>query len=253
MKTKFSILTDESTDIGTVKTSCIVVRLYDELTKHVESKFWELLDVFDIPTDKQPEATAEHLFNCLIETLNRYKIPLDNIIGFGSDGCNVMMGSKNSSKRQSTLKQFQLFIDLKPKKILHPSQTRWLSLEAVVNKILEQWETLRLYITWILPKFNEFNKYFQTQKVVINDLHDKIRILYQEILLSFLKRNYVVQNDLSSVRPDDGEHHLPDNQLYLGAQVLKYINLPGLANKNEEKKNFFKSCRHFLQTAKETI
>jgi len=89
----------------------------------------------------------------------------------------------------------------------------------------------------------------QTQKVVIHDLHDKIRILYQEILLSFLKRSYVVQNDLSSVRPDNGEHHLPDNQLYLGAQVLKYINVPELANKNEEKKNFFKSCRYFLQTA----
>jgi len=26
-------------------------------------------------------------------------------------------------------------MDLKPKKILHPSQTRWLSLEAVVNRI----------------------------------------------------------------------------------------------------------------------
>lgn len=297
----------------------------------MESKFWELHDVFDIPIDKQPAATAEHLFNCLIETFNRYRIPLHNIIGFGSDGCNVMMGSKNSvatrfrqmcpgifvlkcichsahlcaseackkiprscedmarnifnflhssAKRQSSLKQFQLFMDLKPKKILHPSQTRWLSLEAVVNRILEQWEALRLYfndayldqkllsteqiynslndkfiklyflfLSWILPKFNEFNKYFQTQKVVINDLHDKIRILYQEILLSFLKRNYVVQNDLSSVRPDNGEHHLPDNQLYLGAQVLKCINVPELANKNEEKKHFFKSCRHFLQTA----
>lgn len=227
-------------------------------------------DVFDIPIDKQPAATAEHLFNCLIETLNRFSIPLDNIIGFGSDGCNVMMGSKNSvatrfrelcpgifilkcichsahlcaseackklprsceditrnifnflhssAKRQSTLKQFQLFMDLKPKKILHPSQTRWLSLEDVLNRILEQWEASRLYfndtylaqklisteqiynslndkfiklyfffLAWILPKFNEFNKYFQTQKVVISDLHDKIRILYQEILLSFFKK-----------------------------------------------------------------
>lgn len=182
---------------------------------------------------------------------------------------NIFNFLHSSAKRKNSLKQFQLFMDLKPKKILHPSQTRWLSLEAVVNRILEQREALRLYfndtyldqkllsteqiynslndkfiklyflfLSWILPKFNEFNKYFQTQNVVINDLHNKIRILYQEILLSFLKRNFVVQNDLSSIRLDNGEHHLPDNQLYLGAQVLKCICVPKLANKNKEKKHF---------------
>lgn len=37
---------------------CNIFRFYDEATKHVESKFWELHDVFDIPIDKQPAATA---------------------------------------------------------------------------------------------------------------------------------------------------------------------------------------------------
>lgn len=309
----------------------IVFRFFDESTGHVESKFWELTNVFDIKNDKQPAATAEHLFNCIIETLNRSNVPLDNLIGFASDGCNVMMGSTNSvasrfrlmfpgifilkcichsahlcaseackqlprscedmaraifnflhssAKRQSTLKQFQKFLDLKPHSILHPSQTRWLSLEPVINRILDQWEALRLYFTdsyldqkllstehiyislndkfmklyyyflaWILPKFNEFNRYFQSQKVVISDLHDKIRCLYQEILLSFLKRNYVMTNDLNKLRPDNGENHLPDSQLYSGAQVLKHINAPELSNKIEQKKQFFMKCRQFLQTA----
>lgn len=175
---------------------CIIFRFYDESTGHVELNFWELHDVFYIPIDKQPAATAEHLLKCLIATFNCYNILLENIIGFGSDGYNVMMGSKNSvatrfrqmcpglfilkcichsanlcaseackklprscedmarnicnflhssAKRQNTLKQFQLFMDLQPKKILHPSQTRWHSLEAAVNRILEQREALRLY------------------------------------------------------------------------------------------------------------
>lgn len=31
--------------------------------------------------------------------------------------------------------------------MLHPSQTRWLSLNSVVSIILEQWESLKLYFT----------------------------------------------------------------------------------------------------------
>lgn len=141
-------------------------------------------------------ANAEHLYNGLLKTLYDFNIPLTNVIGFGSDGCNVMMGEhnsvasrlrdscpgifimkcvchsahlcvseackylprscedlarniynflKSSSKRQSELVQFQRFMDIEPHKILHLSQTRWLSLGAVVSRLLEQWEALKLY------------------------------------------------------------------------------------------------------------
>ena len=61
---------------------------------------------------------------------------------------------KCSSKRQCELVQFQEFLDLKPHKILHSSQTRWLSLAAVVSHILEQWEALKLYFSdiWLSEK-----------------------------------------------------------------------------------------------------
>lgn len=110
------------------------------------------------------------------------------MIGFGADGCSVMMGVHNSvssrfrsdspgllviksvchsahlcaseackslprcedlarevnnlfkcsSKRQSDYKQFQAFCYIKPHKIRLPSQTRWLSLVVVVQRLLEQ-------------------------------------------------------------------------------------------------------------------
>jgi hypothetical protein len=41
-ETKFSILIDESTDISTVKTMCIVVRFYDNSKKKIVTKFFEL-------------------------------------------------------------------------------------------------------------------------------------------------------------------------------------------------------------------
>ncbi|KAF0688135.1 Uncharacterized protein FWK35_00037515, partial [Aphis craccivora] len=58
---KFSILTDESTDIGTIKTSCVVLRFFDKNTGKIESKFWDLYEVYN---SKNPgKATAEKLFN----------------------------------------------------------------------------------------------------------------------------------------------------------------------------------------------
>lgn len=133
-----------------------------------------------------------------MESLDAYKIPKCNVIGFGSDGCNTMMGEHNSvasrmrknfpgifimncvchsahlcasesckmlprpceelarniynflnssSKRLCELEHFQSFLSLDPHRMLHPSQTRWLSLSAVIERILEQWDALRLYFT----------------------------------------------------------------------------------------------------------
>ncbi|XP_022160426.1 uncharacterized protein LOC111026619 isoform X2 [Myzus persicae] len=45
---KFSIMVDESTDIACQSTMCVVVRFYDHESKIVVSRFWELLQVFDI-------------------------------------------------------------------------------------------------------------------------------------------------------------------------------------------------------------
>ncbi|KAF0688864.1 Uncharacterized protein FWK35_00037269, partial [Aphis craccivora] len=92
--TKFSILTDESTDIGTMKSSCIVVRFFDDTSCQIESKFWDLHEVYD--SISPGLATAENLFTNLMNSFNKHNIPKSNIIGFGSDGCNVMMGHKNS-------------------------------------------------------------------------------------------------------------------------------------------------------------
>jgi hypothetical protein len=51
---------------------------------------------------------------------------------------------QNSSKRQKFLREYQSFLNEKPHKMLRPSQTRWLSLQAVVNRMLENWNVLVL-------------------------------------------------------------------------------------------------------------
>ena len=52
----------------------------------------------------------------------------------------------SSPKRMGALEDFQVFVRVRPHKLLHPSQTRWLFLEMVVSRLLEQYETLKLYI-----------------------------------------------------------------------------------------------------------
>jgi hypothetical protein len=76
------------------------------------------------------------------------------------------------------LKEFQQFCDLKSQKILHPCQTRWLSLQAVVKRILEQWEVLKLFFT---SEVNANNKN-EAAEIIFNRMHDVFSKLYLQFL-----------------------------------------------------------------------
>lgn len=93
---KFSVLVDESTDIAVNKTACILVRYFDCQTGRIKTSLWELVSLFQESKDITNQGTAEHLYKIIINTFLSKQIPLDNIIGFASDGCNMMMGQHNS-------------------------------------------------------------------------------------------------------------------------------------------------------------
>ncbi|XP_063890379.1 uncharacterized protein LOC135116761 [Helicoverpa armigera] len=337
--TKFSALTDETTDVSTVKTACVVVRYFDHDAQKICSAFWELYKIFkETDTNDIPTANAENLYRALIDSFTSRNVPLTNMIGFGSDGCNVMMGDndsvktrltrdlpgiviskcvchsahlcasqackeipesveqlardiynffKNSDKRQFDFRNFQSFVEVEPHKILKPSQTRWLSLTAVVSRILEQWEALRLFfidfttnpihkvkaevknraifileklcdpfhklyfcfLDWSLPLFTKFNLEFQNEKVVIHKLHDKIRDFYQEILLRYLQREYVMRQNISDVDPNNEQFLLNDAVMYLGIKVYEMLKHPDVVRQPAKKALFFTSCRNFLRTS----
>ena len=50
-----------------------------------------------------------------------------------------------SAKRKEELSEFQEFTDTQPSKILKHVKTRWLSLERVVKRVLQQWRALYSY------------------------------------------------------------------------------------------------------------
>lgn len=52
-----------------------------------------------------------------------------------------------SSQRRDALHEFQKFFNVEERNILKPGQTRWLSMKACIDRILEQYEPLKHYFT----------------------------------------------------------------------------------------------------------
>lgn len=253
------------------------------------------------------------------------------MIGFGSDGCNSMMGSNNSvasrmihnfpgitiwtciclslhlctseackslpkrfedlarrvfscfsmsSKGSAQFVQFQEFCSTPIHKLLHPSQTRWLSLQLVVHRLLEQWDALVLYfndkvlterlttvnlihsslndplikliflfLDWILPKFTSLNSFFQSSNVVITQLHDKMIVTYKDILLSYMNQNYINTTDVKDIDPNIFDHFLLKAQMYFGIKVLQELQKPLIFKNNALLDDFYSRIQNFLKIA----
>lgn len=108
--------------------------------------------------------------------------------------------------------------------MLHPAQTRWLSLIAAVDRVVEQWGALKLYFTdarynekstlseqiyiwlndpyvklyllflkYVLPKFTKLNEYFRSTKVVLTSLDSKFKETYRDLII-FKDNIYINQN-----------------------------------------------------------
>lgn len=332
-KTKLSILTDESTDISCVKQACIVVRYFNTDKGRIVSHFFELSAVFG-PNDFEKAhegATGKNLYDCLIKSFSDSNIPLKNIIRFGSDGCNTMMGTRNSvasrmiknfpgitiwtcichslhlcaseacksllkrcedlarsvysyfsmsSKRCAQFVQFQEFCSTPVHKLLHPSQTRWLSLHMVISRLLEQWDPLKLYfqdkllterlttvdaifcslddpliklffifLDWVLPKFTNLNSFFQSSNVVITQVHDRIVSAYKDLLSAYMKTNYTNQSNIQEINPEEESQFLPKQQMYLGIAIFKELQKPLIFNNKNLLNDFYTRVQHFMKTA----
>jgi hypothetical protein len=185
-----------------------------------------------------------------------------------------------SSKRLSQFHQFQVFLNLKEHKIMHPSATRWLSMLSVVVRIVEQWDALKLYyndqwlsekllssktifdqlndpftkafylfLEWVLPKFVLLNKYFQTDKVILDVLHEKMEVTYKDILLTFMKRDYIMKTPIADIDPDDKTKYLKSSELYLGIKLTNILSYDFITQRQDLLTHFYDKCQSFLRTS----
>ena len=84
---EFSLLIDESTDISVTQILAVVVRFFDK----------KKLDVVDALLDTiiVENGSAQGLYHAVTALMQDKNIPLSNIVGFGSDNCSTMMGTKS--------------------------------------------------------------------------------------------------------------------------------------------------------------
>ena len=80
--------------------------------------------------------------NCHIAAKYACKVLPDNLEELTTDVYNYF---QKSPIRIREFEQFQIFVESKPHKLLKACQTRWLSLEACVNRLLEQYQALISY------------------------------------------------------------------------------------------------------------
>ena len=85
--TPFNLMCDESNDKGDrCKLLTILVRLFDSRTESIVTHHLETVGITDF--------TAEGIFSALKDTLEKYNLPLTNLVSFTSDTCNVMKGER---------------------------------------------------------------------------------------------------------------------------------------------------------------
>ncbi|KAI4455395.1 hat family dimerization domaincontaining protein-related [Holotrichia oblita] len=190
---------------------------------------------------------------------------------------NIYNFFKNSSNRQANFQQFQAFAEVEVHKILKPSQTRWLSIATVSQRILEQWYALKLYFTdrwlgghvvsseeiyfalndpfmelyycflsWVLPKISNINQYFQSDKIVILNLHRRMQEEFQDLLLSYLRYDYVTSRELNAIDPANSSYFKNKKSLYLGATLADKLGNPLIKNDSDKLEGFLGNCQQFL-------
>lgn len=196
---------------------------------------------------------------------------------------NIFTHFNLSSKRQDAFKEFQNFVGVEPHKILSPGQTRWLSLEQCVQRLLEQWDALTLYFTELsfsdptnsndaivaelsnkitrayleflqhnLSRLNAFNTQFQSETPNFYCLREEVSKLIRNICSDFMSVPYVKKCSISDLNPNNplfSANMVSDERMYLGLKAMDTVHdlkSSGSTVKDEEITKYYHSCRQFL-------
>ncbi|CAI6351909.1 unnamed protein product [Macrosiphum euphorbiae] len=158
-----------------------------------------------------------------------------------------------SYKRQTEFQEFQIFYDLKPNKLLQPSQTRWLSVNAAVKRVIEQFEALKAYfalqnfendklatcackniykclnnqiyklyfefLEYILPVITDLNAEFQLEKPKVYILYSRKAETYKFILSCYIRDNILKSIDISKLQYRNPVNFKPNEDIYFGPTI----------------------------------
>jgi len=191
----------------------------------------------------------------------------------------------SSPKRSAIFEEFAISFQETNRKILKLSDTRWLSRYSSIERLLEYWNTLFLFLTeivvnektksgeyilsimqkpetkayllflkHILYYFNSFNLFFQS-------LETRIQVLNRKSLefLCGICRNFLKPELLSSLKEvdmpefDKTENQISINEIYLGKECQIYLNNLITEGHADIVANIRRDCLQFYVTAAQDI
>jgi len=157
-----------------------------------------------------------------------------------------------SAKRCAILIEFQDFFDTERHKILKLSNTRWLSLQKCVVRLLENWEVLKnhftlavvedelksaeiilenlndnsiktylLFLKYSLNFLNNFNALFQSRNILIHKLYETSKQLIFQFAQNFVNLN--VLNDIFTLNLNDQRNIQHIDNVYVGSECESFL------------------------------
>jgi len=160
----------------------------------------------------------------------------------------------NSPGRKERLAALQEFERVEIHRILAPGQTRWLSLGACVDRVIEQLhptptlinyfakealerkckqvERINLYLNnpltipylrlmqYALKELNELNTLYQSEKPLLYCLREKVTNIIRTFARNFMHVKYVRDCSIEALDPYLTSQYLPLKQIYFGNNVF---------------------------------
>ncbi|KAJ8028913.1 40S ribosomal protein S15 [Holothuria leucospilota] len=192
---------------------------------------------------------------------------------------NVYSYFRLSSQRCDAFKEFQDFLNLDQHQMLRAGQTRWLSMKMCVDRLLEQYEALKLYfrgaaledpshtndaiakslnnvftqaylefMSYNLGRLTSFNTLFQSEIPLLHQLKGEVTKLISGLIGDFMDLSYVRQMDPLKIDVSLEGHHVPLDKVYTGIKATCTIQsiVADLGSDHPDVKLFQMHCKGFL-------
>ncbi|CAD6208170.1 GSCOCG00010424001-RA-CDS [Cotesia congregata] len=264
----FSIIMDESTDVNNIKQS---EDLYSLLIKVITDKNIPLKNFVGFASDTANKMAGDNLsvFALLKKELPDIvttKCSCHMIHLIASKACLKLSNSAEellrnlaayfhrSYKRIKGLEEFQEYFGVKIHKILSPSTTRWLSLKCCVDRVLEQYTPVHVYLqgeltdksppmllsmvktmdnrftyvtlqflSYALELFTDFNRLFQSEKPLLHKVKPEVEKLMKNICSNYIDITHIRRNDIMKLNHQDPHKYVPLNEVYVGTKANKSL------------------------------
>lgn len=189
---------------------------------------------------------------------------------------NVCCYFSRSSKRQHEFSLIQEVVHSPKHKMLKLSQTRWLSRNQVISRILEQWDALQLFfqaesktnkfdgaahiyqtmtnrgtkhmllfLNYILGKVDRMNCEFQSEYFRLSVVYTTIAAEYRSILGMFVKPEVLELEKLSQINPEDVSLHMNLEHICLGGRCDTFLLKEPLGDNEKRFRHYCK--RHLVE------